>query len=115
MSDKWEDVSFSATIQYGVTVIQGLMAGNGGAVTALFALKDGAQLREYALAALIFGGGFCAAIACAFLSYLAQGHFTGRHEDGHAYRLAAMCAGFASMAALVVGGGLSFSIAMATK
>lgn len=111
--------SFTATIQYGVLAIQGLMAGNGGAITALFALKDGAQLRQYAIPALIFATGFVAAIACAFFSYLSQSRFTqalfgeGHGKDaGMVLMYSAIAAGFASLGAMIVAGVLSFNIAI---
>ncbi|WP_142850980.1 hypothetical protein [Telmatospirillum sp. J64-1] len=126
--------SFAATIQYGVVTIQGLLAGNGGGVTALFALKGGNDLHRYVDAAAVFASGFVFALVCSFCSYFSQGLLTrsaaagaagaagseDKAEDkarewgskGMKWRSGAIIFGLFSLACLVGGGVLSFSIAM---
>jgi hypothetical protein len=114
--------SFGATIQYAVVGIQGLMLGNGGAITALFALKDGSELRRFAIPAAIFGIGFVSAVACAFLSYLSQGSFTRaiggsgeHHSNGMGAKGFAIGAALLSIACMVIGGCVSFHLATLTR
>lgn len=68
--------SLGATIQYGVATIQGLAAGNGGAVAALVAFKSGSDLRLFVGPLVLFSLGFGASVVCGFFSYLSQSAYT---------------------------------------
>lgn len=112
--------SLGATIQYGVATIQGLIAGNAGAIAALVAFKSGATLRLYACPLVIFAVGFALSILCGFFSYLSQSAYTRDIRSpnqchrcrGDRLRIAAICAGIGAFLALVAGGVWSIVIGL---
>lgn len=106
------NTSFTATIQFAVVGIQGLLAGNGGGITALLALKNGAELINYICPIFLFGVGFCSAILCSFFSYISQGYYTRRisggsidcHENGNKLRASAIFSGALSLFCIIIAG-----------
>lgn len=116
--------NISAVISYASVGMNGLMLGNGGAITALIALKDGADLERFSGPVILFFLGFICAILCTFFSYISQGYGTSSlfkteyveskklENTGDIWRKWAIGIAFFSLGFFTLGGALTFWIAI---